>query len=155
MEVEIVNFPETKVAVMEYRGPASLEHESVTKFIKWRIQNNYVGPQHKSYGVHYNSPDVIPEEDYKVDLCFSVTTDIAENSEGVVNKMLPNSRCALTRHLGSRENMTSAGDLYNRWLPTSGETLGDFPVFFHYVNVGPNVTEEEMITDIYLPLLSK
>jgi len=29
---------------------------------------------------------------------------------------------------------------------------GDFPVFFHYVNVGPDVPEHEMITDVYLPL---
>jgi AraC family transcriptional regulator len=34
----------------------------------------------------------------------------------------------------------------------SGEAPGDFPVFFHYVNVGPNVRREEMITDVYLPL---
>jgi AraC family transcriptional regulator len=29
---------------------------------------------------------------------------------------------------------------------------GDFPVFFHHVNVGPNVAEYQMITDVYLPL---
>ena len=27
------------------------------------------------------------------------------------------------------------------------------PMIFHYVNVGPNVKPEEMITDVYLPLL--
>jgi hypothetical protein len=29
---------------------------------------------------------------------------------------------------------------------------GDFPMSFHYVDVGPNVREEEMITDVYLPI---
>jgi hypothetical protein len=38
------------------------------------------------------------------------------------------------------------------WLPQSDEKPADFPIFFHYVNVGPNVREEEMITDVYLPL---
>jgi len=42
--------------------------------------------------------------------------------------------------------------LFTEWLPASGETLGDFPLFFHYVNVGPDVAEHEMITDVYLPL---
>jgi AraC family transcriptional regulator len=42
--------------------------------------------------------------------------------------------------------------LYEDWLPGSGESLRDFPIFFHYVNVGPNVREEDMITDVYLPL---
>ncbi|MFT7549609.1 MAG: AraC family transcriptional regulator [Candidatus Azotimanducaceae bacterium] len=56
-------------------------------------------------------------------------------------------------HLGSRENVTAARYLYEEWLASSGEQLADFPVFFHYVNVGPNVQEAEMITDVYLPLL--
>ena len=42
--------------------------------------------------------------------------------------------------------------LYREWLPQSGERLGDFPIFFHYVNVGPEVKEHDMITDVYLPL---
>ena len=41
---------------------------------------------------------------------------------------------------------------YREWLPASGEAAGDFPIFFHYVNVGPDVKESEMITDVYLPL---
>ena len=46
----------------------------------------------------------------------------------------------------------AAVHLYEDWLPASGESLRDFPIFFHYVNVGPNVREEDMITDVYLPL---
>lgn len=39
-----------------------------------------------------------------------------------------------------------------KWLPQTGESPGDFPIFFHYVNVGPNTPEADMITDVYLPL---
>lgn len=41
---------------------------------------------------------------------------------------------------------------YSEWLPDSGEQLRDYPLFFHYVNVGPDVKPEDMITDVYLPL---
>ncbi|MDD2853387.1 MAG: GyrI-like domain-containing protein, partial [Desulfuromonadaceae bacterium] len=51
-----------------------------------------------------------------------------------------------------RSNNRAAVYLYETWLPQSGEALGDLPMIFHYVNVGPNVKEEEMITDVYLPL---
>ena len=30
--------------------------------------------------------------------------------------------------------------------------LRDFPLFFHYLNLKPETTEHELITDIYLPL---
>ena len=46
----------------------------------------------------------------------------------------------------------SAKFLYEEWLPNSGEKLGDFPIFFHYVNIEPDIKAEEMITDVYLLL---
>ena len=82
MEVQIVIFPETRVAAIEHFGPPSLEHDTVRNLIAWKLEKR----------------------------------------------------------------------LWEKWLPQSNETPGDFPIFFHYVNVGPNVREEEMITDVYLPL---
>jgi AraC family transcriptional regulator len=66
--------------------------------------------------------------------------------------VIPQNRCALARDTGSRNDNKAAVYLYEEWLPRSGEKLGNFPIFFHYVNVGPNVRAEEMITDVYLPL---
>ncbi|MCC7824005.1 GyrI-like domain-containing protein, partial [Klebsiella pneumoniae] len=42
--------------------------------------------------------------------------------------------------------------LYRDWLPASGETLRDFPVYFRYLNFVHEVAEHELQTDIYLPL---
>jgi AraC family transcriptional regulator len=82
----------------------------------------------------------------------SVDFDVPPNVYGIVNKVIPGGRCALARHLGSRAHNAAAVFLYEEWLPNSGESLRDFPIFFHYVNVGPDVREHEMITDVYLPL---
>jgi len=58
----------------------------------------------------------------------------------------------LAQHRGSRAHNLAAVYLYREWLPQSGESLGDFAIIFHYVNVGPEVKDDEMITDVYLPL---
>jgi AraC family transcriptional regulator len=153
-DVEIVNFPETKVAVVEHCGAPEKEYESVKKLVAWRIENKLAPSDlHKSYGIHYNDPSQVGSSEYRVDLCVSVQQAVSANAFGVVNKTIPALRCARVRHLGSRENVTAARYLYEEWLANSGEQLADFPVFFHYVNVGPNVQEAEMITDVYLPLL--
>jgi len=152
MDVRIVNFPATKVAVLEHRGPPDTEHESVQKLIKWRIENKIPLATHQSYGVHFDDPSSTPPEKYRVDLCISVETDTPENKYGVINKIIPSGRCALVRHIGSRDNVSPARLLYQEWLPSSGEILRDFPIFFHYVNVGPDIREEAMITDVYLPI---
>lgn len=154
MDVKIVYFPETKVAVFEHRGSPELELESIRKLIQWRIENKLPPcALHQSYGIHYNDPNTVLSSDYRVDLCISVAHNIAPNTYGVINKIIPALRCAKVQHVGSRQNMTAARFLYKTWLPNSGEHLGDFPVFFHYVNVGPHVHEDNMITDIYLPIL--
>jgi len=152
VEIRIVDFPETRVAALEHRGPPALEHVTVRKLVAWRLENGLVPDRHRSYGIHYNDPRTTPAAEYRVDFCISVERDVPPNAHGVVNKIIPAGRCALARHLGSRENVAAAAYLYDVWLPASGESLRDFPIFFHYVNVGPQVKERDMITDVYLPL---
>lgn len=153
LDVEIVDFPETKIAVIEHCGAPEKEYESVRKLIAWRMANKLPPSQlHKSYGIHYNDPNKVSPSEYRVDLAVSVQDDISANSFGVVNKIIPALKCAKIRHLGSRENVTSARYLRGEWLESSGEQLADFPVFFHYVNVGPDIQTTDMITDVYLPL---
>lgn len=154
MDVEIIDFPTTKIAVVEHHGSPTLEIESIKKLIEWRKESKLPPSDiNRSYGIHYNDPNTISPSDYRVDLCVSVAHDVAENSYGVVAKTIPALRCAKVRHIGSRENMTTARDLYKEWLPKSGEALTNFPIFFHYVNVGPQIKESDMITDVYLPIL--
>lgn len=152
MDVQIIEFPETKVAAIEHHGAPHLEYETVRKLVEWRMANRLDRERHRSYGVHYNDPRTTRPADYRVDFCVSVEQDVAPNPQGVVTKYIPGGRCAVARHHGSRENVAAAFYLHDVWLPESGEIPGDFPIFFHYVNVGPNVQEHEMITDVYLPL---
>jgi AraC family transcriptional regulator len=152
VNVQIVVFPETRIAALEHRGPPGREYETVRRLIEWRLANRLHPARHRSYGIHYDDPRTTPPEDYRADFGISVEHDIPPNPQGVINKTIPGGRCAVARHLGSRENVTAAAYLYDVWLPASGEALRDFPMFFHYVNVGPHVSEREMITDVYLPL---
>ena len=153
-QVEIIDFPETKVAAIEHLGSPADEYKSIKKLIAWRIDNKIsTSDIHRSYGIHYNDPSKVDPSQYRVDLCVSVEHRISENSFGVINKTIPALRCARVRHYGTRENITAAHYLYGQWFPNSDERLADFPVFFHYVNVGPQLQEAEMITDVYLPIL--
>jgi AraC family transcriptional regulator len=152
MDVRVVDFPETAVAALEHRGAPHLEHETIRTFIEWRLANRLPPDRHRAYGIHYNDPRTTPPADYRMDCCLSFDRPVAPNPQGVVNKVIPGGRCAVARHLGSREHNSAAVYLHDVWLPASGETRRDFPIFFHYVNVGPAVQEHEMITDVYLPL---
>jgi AraC family transcriptional regulator len=153
MDVRIVEFPETRVAALEHRGAPHLEYETARKFIEWRIANRIPPDRHGTYGIHYTDPRITPPEDHRMDICVAVDQPVAPNPQGVIDKVIAGGRCAVARHVGPREFIAAAGLLVEEWLPASGESRrDDAPIFFHYVNVGPNVREHEMITDVYLPL---
>lgn len=154
MDVEIVQFPEIKVAAIEHRGPPTVVYETVDKLTRWRKQNGLQpSPEHLTYGLHYHDPRRVEPEEYRVDICVSVREAVSPNPYGVVNKVIPACRCARVRYIGPREHVVAAEYLYDKWLPGSGEQFAGLPVIFHYVNVGPRVREHEMITDVYLPLV--
>lgn len=152
MQVEIVDFPQTLVAALEHCGPESLTYQTTQKFVEWRQANGVRPAMGNTYGVHYNDHLTTLPEHYRLDLCVSIDKPVADNPQGVVTKTIPGGRCARVRNIGSRHEMAGPRYLYEKWLPHSGEQLRDFPIFFHYVNVGPQVKQHEMITDIYLPL---
>jgi AraC family transcriptional regulator len=153
MEVQIINFPETKVAVIEHHGSPRLEYDTVRKLVSWKIANRLTDPsKHRSYGIHHTNPFATPEANHHVDFCLSIDFDVPANELGIKSCVIPRLRCALARDIGSRTNNKAIGYLIQEWLPTSGEALADHPAIFHYVNVGPDVKPEDMITDVYLPL---
>jgi AraC family transcriptional regulator len=154
MEVKIIEFKETKVAVLEHRGAPGLVNDSVRVFIDWR-KTSGLSPvkSSKTFGIAYDNPDATEPEQFRFDICGSVSEDVPDNPQGVVNKVIPQGRCAVIRHHGSHDRIgDTAYYLYRDWLPESGEELRDFPLYFHYLNLLPETPEHDLVTDIYLPL---
>ena len=153
MQVSIVTFPETKVATVSHLGSPLLEHDTARKLIAWKLQHRLLDQAiHRSYGLHYDDSRAVNPAEHRVDFCLSFDGAIDPNPYGVVAGIIPASRCAKARDVGSRLNNQAAWYLFEEWLPRSGETMAALPVVFHYVNVGRGVKDHEAITDVYLPL---
>ena len=153
MDVRIVIFPETRVASITHRGSPHDEHATVLKLVAWKREHGLLDQaRHRSYGLHYTDPRSVAPGEHHVEFCLSIDGEIDPNPYGIVARTIPRLRCALARDVGSRRDNKAAAFLYDRWLPSSGETPSGDPLIFHYVNVGPAVTEEAAITDVYLPL---
>lgn len=153
MQVDIVLFPETRVAGISHVGSPALEHDTARKLIAWKIENRLLDQaRYRSYGLHYTDPRTIAPGEHRVDFCLSYEGPVAPNAHGIVEMLIPAMRCARARDIGSRLDNQAARYLYDVWLPASGEQLSGQPLVFHYVNVGPSVQPHEAITDVYLPL---
>lgn len=153
MLVDIVEFEQTRVAVFQHRGDPARLNDSLQKFVQWRKANKLNPRNSSTYNIVYDDPATVKPEDYRFDICAAVDREVPENG-GISNQTIPGGRCAVLSHQGSSDNIgDSVSYLYQQRLPTSGEELRDFPLFFHRVTLFPaQVPEHEQITDIYLPL---
>ncbi len=154
MDVKLVNFPQTKVAMIAFEGHPANEHDTVMKLVHWKIQNKLLDQSRfRSYGLHHLPKQNANSIPYRVDFCLSIEESVEPNEFGITESKIPECRCALARDIGSRMDNQAVKHLVHNWLPTSGEALSGLPIIFHYVNVGPNVKDVDAITDVYLPLL--
>jgi AraC family transcriptional regulator len=153
IEVKIVEFPETRVAALEHRGPPSAIPDSIRRFIAWRKSVHLPPWTSATFNLLYDDPETTAPERFRLDLCAATTKEIAPSDAGIVVKIIPSGRCATFRYQGSDEGFEPAlHELYSKWLPQSGEEPRDFPLFCQRVKFFPDVPEHEAITDFFLPL---
>jgi AraC family transcriptional regulator len=154
MEIKIVDFPQTQVAMLQHRGNPDRVNDSAAKFIAWR-KSTGLSPVHESstFGIAWDDPATTPADAFRFDICGSIAEAIPENEFGVSSGEIDGGRYAVCRHTGSLDTISATvWAMFRDWLPASGETLRDAPVFFHYLNFIHEVPEHALQTDIYLPL---
>ncbi|MCU0122804.1 AraC family transcriptional regulator [Pseudomonas vlassakiae] len=154
MQIRIVEFAETRVAALEHHGSPGLLGESVEHFRQWRLHSGQSPvAQSRTFGIPYNNPDTVPEDDFHFAICGEIAEAVRPNSFGVQERVIPAGRCAVIRHAGSPDHIgETLYPLYRDWLPVSNEELRDHPLFFHYLSVYPETPLDQWQTDVYVPL---
>lgn len=151
--VEIVDFPTTSIALKIHQGPESLLGQSIREFIGWRKANGLPPQQHATFNLLYADPRVCPPEEYRFGLAVEISREIAPNSSHIVASEINGGRCALIRWQGHDAHIAALVDyLYGDWLPQSGYSLRNHPIFLQRRRFFPDVPAHEAETDIFLPL---
>ena len=160
-QVELVEVPALPLAVMSHRGAPQLLGQTIRHFIAWRRANQLPPERSRTFNLLYDDPSQVSADEHRFDLACSLAhwpadrplPAAAADAPAVFRLTLAAGCCARIRHYGSDDRIGQAVQyLYQQWLPHSGQQLGDFPLFFERVKFFPDVSESEMITDIYLPL---
>ncbi|RSD29857.1 AraC family transcriptional regulator [Vibrio pectenicida] len=154
MDVNIIDFKQTQVALIEHIGSEKLIYETVSTFIQWR-KSTGLSPikTHDTFGIPHSDPSITPDEEFQFDICGSYQGEVPKNEYGVKSGVIPSGRCAVVIHKGSYSRMNETIEyLYQKWLPQSEASLRDFPCFFRYINFSHQVDECDLLTEVYLPL---
>ncbi|WP_222611275.1 MULTISPECIES: GyrI-like domain-containing protein [Undibacterium] len=157
-EIRCIDFGETSIAAFEHRGDPALIGQSIRQFIEWR-RGQKLSPQcYATFNILYDHPELVAVKDFRFDIATAIDgRDHLELQQSLVKnivmKTIPAGRCAVMRHYGSDDNLElSIRRLYEEWLPQSGEELRDFPLFLQRRNFFPEVHEDALETDIFLPI---
>lgn len=102
--------------------------------------------------VYEDDPDAVPAAALRSAAGVAIAAD-APVPEGVERRILPAGRHAVLRYVGPYSSMHAAYRwLYGRWLPASGETPRDHPVFEIYLTDPATTPPTAAVTEILLPL---
>ncbi|GER07362.1 transcriptional regulator [Iodidimonas muriae] len=152
-DVNIVEFPETAIAVMEHRGDPGKIGDTIQRFIAWRKTVGLPPRVSNTFNVFHTDPLTTPPAEFHIDLCASTDRKVAENDAGVRAGTIPAGRCAVLRMTGSSDDLEKAATfLYRDWLPDSGEDLRDFSFYCQRISFFPDVPENAAVTDLFVPL---
>ncbi len=90
MDVKIVEFPPTRVAMLTHLGHPDKVNASAAKFIAWRRETGQSPiASSQTFGIARHDPQTTPPAQFRFDICGSVRQPIAENDVGVVNSEIP------------------------------------------------------------------
>lgn len=106
------------------------------------------------YGVPLDDPMTVPADKCRFDC--AVVIDGAHDASGELRTLeLGGGHCARLRHAGSYERIHRTIDqLYAQVIASDDVQLGDAPPYVHYLDDPEHVPEEELRSDIHLPIES-
>lgn len=153
MDVTITTLPTMKVVYMRHVGPYTESGPTWEKLISWARENNALTPDTIMLGLSYDDPQDTPPEKLRYDACISIPNTFNPPGSDVKTQTLLTNNYATTTYQGSYSNLEKIWyQLFEEWLPQSGYTYNADPCLEIYRNSPYDTPEEELVTELYLPL---
>lgn len=153
MDVRIETYPARLAACARHVGPYEQVGGTFKRLFAWAGGAGILGPHTIVMGLSYDSPDDVPADALRYDVCVTVPAPIADLPAWIRLEAVGGGRYAVHSlkgpYSGIRETFRR---LFGLWLPHSDEELDDRPCLEIYRNDPTEVPEAELLTDICIPL---
>ena len=152
MEVHVRQFPKTRVAAVRHTGPYQECGKAWKAVCEWAGKKGLFGPTTKFIGVSYDDPEITPPDRIRYDACVSVGPDVVGEGDVVVCD-IGGGEYASTIHKGPYNRLNeSYAHICGVWGPHSGREFETAACLEVYLNDPERTPEEELRTEIYVPL---
>lgn len=166
MQIRLEKFAPRLVAAVRHTGPYDLCSSAWEVLCGELSKYGLVSATSVVYGVSYDNPDVTSPEKCRMDVCVGLEPDVVEDCEA----LLPfrSHEKIFFRHIGSLQEYAvlrvqgpyallhpAYRSLFGMWFPQSGREPFNDPGFEIYLNSPDTTPEEDLLTEICIPLKSR
>lgn len=150
--VTIRTEPERRLAAVPHQGPYTEIARAFEKLGSTVAARGFYGWFGHMVGVYYDSPSDVKPSELRSHAGLEAPADLPIDPPLEV-VTLPAGRHAVLTFTGPYAGLQAAYDqLFGIWLPQSGETPADSPVFEVYLNSPMDTAPTDLVTEICLPL---
>jgi len=151
-KVELQEVPARRVGAILHRGAYTAVGRCFDELLAMASAKQLWPRSSGVAGIYYDNPDAVSEAELRSHAGLVFTDDLALPDE-LEEVRLVSGECAVLHYKGPYPAIKAAYDyLYGDWLPKSGKEPADAPPYELYLNSPADTAEEELLTDIYLPL---
>jgi len=138
---------------MDHQGPHYEIGRTFDRLFAWAsTTDGIITPETKGIAVFFDDPRQKPPEEL-TSLAAIPRPDGKEPGEGTRSYTIPGGPHAIARHVGPYTELARTyTELFQNWLPASGEARNGAPLFEINMNDPKTTPPSDLITDIYVPL---
>jgi len=138
---------------MDHQGPHYEIGRTFDRLFAWATTTDgMITPETKGISVFFDDPTQKPPEEL-TSLAAIPRPDGKEPGEGTRSYTIPGGPHAIARHVGPYTELARTyTELFQNWLPASGEAHNGAPLFEINMNDPKTTAPSDLITDIYVPL---
>lgn len=152
MDVQIKQIPPQRVIFVRHTGPYNECGKAWDKICTWAGPRGYFQPQVQFIGLCHDDPEITPPDRIRYDACITTESDAApEGDIGV--QTIAGGLYAMMTHYGSYTKLCETyAAICGQWAPANGYEIRSMPSIEIYVNSPDGTPEDELITDVYVPI---
>lgn len=150
--VVVESLPERRCAGIDHTGSYMEIDHAMGRLFTELAARQALPAQPAMIGVFFDDPDLGPEQELRSRACLPIANSVAIDAP-LVEMMLRGGPYAKLSYTGPYADMRGAYRWFlGVWLPASGYEPDDAPIFEAYLNDPRQVPQNELRTDIHLPL---
>ena len=152
MEVKIEKMPTRTVAYVRHVGPYQDCEPAWERLCNWAGPKGLLGPSTEFIGISHDDPEVTPPEKIRYDACITVAAGITGDGDVSIQE-IGGRDCAMAIHTGPYGNLINTyAYICGQWLPKAGREIASAPSIEIYRNHPEDTPEDELVTEVYVPL---